>query len=112
MWTLSVVQCGRVPRALRCTYALADWNKIPLNPTLFAEYRIGIGPLNETAEVGSQPKGDEDDQGPGRTPNAYELRLLLAEDWGDNDAWVGLAQQRYVKSHRIIANSLGVKDLR
>ena len=39
--------------------------------------KIGIGPVNETAEVGSQPKGDEGDQGPGRTPNAYELRLLL-----------------------------------
>jgi hypothetical protein len=68
-------------------YALADWNKIPLNPTLFAEYRIGIGPLNETAEVGSQPRGDEGDQGPGRTPDAYELRLLLAEDWGDKLEW-------------------------
>jgi hypothetical protein len=68
-------------------YAFADWNKIPLNPTLFAEYKIGIGPLNETAEVGSQPKGDEEDQGPGRTPNAYELRLLLAEDWGDKVEW-------------------------
>jgi hypothetical protein len=68
-------------------YALADWNKIPLNPTLFAEYKIGIGPLNETAEVGSQPKGDDEDQGPGRTPNAYELRLLLAEDWGDKVKW-------------------------
>ena len=27
-------------------------------------------------------------------------------------AIVGLAQQRYVKSHRIFANSLGVKDFR
>jgi hypothetical protein len=68
-------------------YALADWNKILLNPTVFAEYKVGIGPLNETAEVGSQEKGDEGDQGPGRTPNAYELRLLLAEDWGDKVEW-------------------------
>ena len=63
-------------------YALADWNKIPLNPTVFAEYKIGIGPLNETAEVGSQDLGEK-----GRTPNAYELRLLLAEDWGDKVEW-------------------------
>lgn len=63
-------------------YALADWNKIPLNPTVFAEYKIGIGPLNETAEVGSQDPGEQ-----GRTPNAYELRLLLAEDWGDKVEW-------------------------
>lgn len=41
-------------------YALADWNKIPLNPTLFAEYKIGIGPVNETAEVGSQEGIRED----------------------------------------------------
>ena len=63
-------------------YALADWNKIPLNPTLFAEYKIGIGPLNETAEVGSQ----EGNQG-GHTPNAYELRLLLSEDFADKLEW-------------------------
>jgi hypothetical protein len=68
-------------------YALADWNKIPLNPTVFAEYKVGIGPLNETAEVGSQEQGDEGDQGPGRTPNAYELRLLLAQDWCDKVEW-------------------------
>jgi hypothetical protein len=74
--------------SIETRYALADWDKIPLNPTLFAEYRIGIGPLNETAEVGSQPhEGDEQDQGPRRTPNAYELRLLLAEDFGDKVEW-------------------------
>jgi hypothetical protein len=63
-------------------YALADWNKIPLNPTVFAEYKIGIGPVNETAEVGSQ----EGDPG-GHTPNAYELRLLLSEDFADKLQW-------------------------
>src|SRR5438552_18030221 len=26
-------------------YALADWGKIPLNPTLFAEYKFGVGPI-------------------------------------------------------------------
>src|SRR5476649_1704293 len=26
-------------------YALADWNKIPLNPTLFAEYKVGVGKI-------------------------------------------------------------------
>jgi hypothetical protein len=74
--------------SIETRYALADWDKIPLNPTLFAEYRIGVGPLNETAEVGSQPhEGDEGDQGSRRTPNAYELRLLLAEDFGDKVEW-------------------------
>jgi hypothetical protein len=58
-------------------YALADWNKLPLNQTVFDEYKIGIETLNETAEVRSQPKGHETDKGQRRTPNAYELRLLL-----------------------------------
>ena len=74
--------------SIETRYALADWDKIPLNPTLFAEYRIGVGPLNETAEVGSQPHDSgEEDQGSQRTPNAYELRLLLSEDFGDKVEW-------------------------
>ncbi len=26
-------------------YALADWDKIPLNPTIFVEYKFGIGDI-------------------------------------------------------------------
>ena len=34
-------------------YALADWNKIPLNPTVFAEYKFGIGlAIPDAAEFG------------------------------------------------------------
>src|SRR5712692_10335496 len=29
--------------SVEARYALADWNKIPLNPTLFAEYKFGTG---------------------------------------------------------------------
>src|SRR6266704_6299798 len=29
--------------SIEARYALADWNKIPLNPTLFAEYKFGTG---------------------------------------------------------------------
>src|SRR5438874_5811704 len=29
--------------SLEARWALADWNKIPLNPTLFAEYKFGGG---------------------------------------------------------------------
>ena len=29
--------------SLEARWALADWNKIPLNPTLFAEYKFGVG---------------------------------------------------------------------
>jgi hypothetical protein len=73
--------------SLEARYALADWSKIPLNPTLFAEYKFGIGPLNEIAELGSQPKDEGGDQGPKRTPDAYELRLLLAEDFCEKLEW-------------------------
>ncbi len=34
-------------------YALADWNKVPLNPTVFAEYKFGIGhAIPDAAEFG------------------------------------------------------------
>ena len=33
-------------------YALADWNKIPLNPTVFAEYKFGISRLPDAVEFG------------------------------------------------------------
>src|SRR5437016_7210417 len=29
--------------SVEARYALADWNKIPLNPTIFAEYKFGTG---------------------------------------------------------------------
>src|SRR5881392_2569453 len=31
--------------SVEARYALAEWNKIPLNPTLFAEYKFGTGPI-------------------------------------------------------------------
>jgi hypothetical protein len=31
--------------SLEARWALADWNKIPLNPTIFAEYKFGVGDL-------------------------------------------------------------------
>lgn len=60
-------------------YALADWGKIPLNPTLFAEYKFGVG-----KDYGAQE--DEDD--PLATlPDAFEVRLLLGDDFGDHWQW-------------------------
>ena len=29
--------------SIEARYALADWNKIPLNPTLFVEWKFGLG---------------------------------------------------------------------
>src|SRR5438552_11715107 len=31
--------------SIEARYALADWNKIPLNPTIFAEWKFGIGDI-------------------------------------------------------------------
>src|SRR4030095_10034440 len=31
--------------SLEARWALADWNKTPLNPTLFAEYKFGVGTI-------------------------------------------------------------------
>ncbi|PYL65614.1 MAG: hypothetical protein DMF25_02975 [Verrucomicrobia bacterium] len=81
-------------------YALADWNKIPLNPTLFAEYKFGTGrilheerpPEGEMAEeeisreahLNLEPMEEE---GKPKMPDAYEFRLLLAEDFGERIEW-------------------------
>ena len=59
-------------------YALADWNKIPLNPTIFVEYKFGVGDiLHDEGPPEMVPKGE------GRAfleehltlPDAVEVRL-------------------------------------
>jgi hypothetical protein len=47
-------------------WALADWDKIPLNPTLFAEYKVGT----EADRV-----------------DAYEFRLLFSEEIAKGVGW-------------------------
>ena len=58
-------------------YALADWGRLPLNPTLFAEYHFGVG----------RDYGEDEDDAPERIPDAIELRLLLGEQFGRNYQW-------------------------
>jgi hypothetical protein len=58
-------------------YALADWGKLPLNPTLFAEYHFGVG----------KDYGEDEDDAPKRISDAIELRLLLGEQFGRNYQW-------------------------
>lgn len=61
-------------------YALADWGKIPLNPTLFAEYKFGVG-----KDYGRQ----EDPDDPLHTlPDAFEFRLLFSEELCSKVQWV------------------------
>jgi len=75
--------------SVEARYAFADWDKIPLNPTIFAEYKTGIG--NILHDEGAPTPGKK--FGPGGfdtsqdIPNAYELRLLLSEDFFDRIEW-------------------------
>ena len=70
-------------------WALADWGKIPLNPTLFAEYKFGTGHILH--EEGPPPPPEEaaaeEDAGPPDRPDAYEFRLLLSEEVAKNVEW-------------------------
>jgi hypothetical protein len=58
--------------SLEARWALADWNKLPLNPTIFGEYRFGVGDLlhdERTPDVGT----------PEEEMPAEELKLRLAK---------------------------------
>jgi hypothetical protein len=63
--------------SLEGRYALADWNKIPLNPTLFAEYKFGVGTIRHEEGPPPPPGEEEEESGPPKVPDAYEFRLLL-----------------------------------
>lgn len=72
--------------SLEGRYALADWDKIPLNPTLFVEYKFGVGPIRHE-EGPAPPPGEEEEAGPPQIPNAYEIRLLLSEEFCHRWEW-------------------------
>jgi hypothetical protein len=70
-------------------YALADWNKIPLNPTFFAEYKVGVGKILHdegapTPAVNFGPGGFDKTI---NIPDGYELRLLLSQDFFERIEW-------------------------
>jgi hypothetical protein len=77
--------------SLEARWALADWNKIPLNPTLFAEYKFGVGTVRHEEVAPPMGEGGEEEEeeegGPPKVPDAYEFRLLLAQDFGDHIEW-------------------------
>src|SRR2546430_16987211 len=68
-------------------YALADWNKIPLNPTLFVEYKFGVGPIRHEEGPPPPPGEEEEESGPPQHPDAYEVRLLLAQEFCQRWEW-------------------------
>ncbi len=71
--------------SVEARYAFADWNKIPLNPTVFVEYKFGVGNI-------LHDEGPPAPHGPGESlaflnehnelPDAFEVRLLLAQEFG------------------------------
>ena len=74
--------------SLEARWALADWNKIPLNPTIFAEYKFGVGTIRH--EEVPPPRGGgegEEESGPPKVPDAYEVRLLLAQEFFERVEW-------------------------
>jgi hypothetical protein len=76
--------------SIEARYALADWNKIPLNPTLFVEGKFGIGHIlhDEGPPAPLQPGEAQaflDANKP--LPDAIEVRLLLAQDFSENIEW-------------------------
>src|SRR5437588_766080 len=73
--------------SLEARWALADWNKIPLNPTLFAEYKFGVGTIRHEEGPPPPPGEEEEESGPPKVPDAYEFRLLLAQDFGERIEW-------------------------
>ena len=75
--------------SLEARYAFADWDKIPLNPTLFAEYKFGGGRIlhDEGPPTPAHKFGPGGFDTSNETPDAYELRLLLSEDFFDRIEW-------------------------
>ena len=75
--------------SLEARYALADWNKIPLNPTLFFEYKFGIGDIlhDEGAPTPAQKFGPGGFPKTDPIPDAYEMRLLLSQDFFERFEW-------------------------
>ncbi len=79
---------GASTASIEGRYALADWGKIPLNPTLFVEYKFGVGPIrHEEVMPPAAAAGGEEEGGPPKRPDAYEVRLLLADEFFQRVEW-------------------------
>lgn len=73
--------------SLEGRYALADWGKIPLNPTIFVEYKFGVGPIRHEEIPPPPGGGEEEEAGPPQRPDAYEIRLLLSQEFCHRWEW-------------------------
>jgi hypothetical protein len=72
-------------------YALADWNVIPLNPTIFVEYKAATGSTILHDEGPPAPLGKGEAQAflmqHKPLPDAVEVRFLFAQDFTNNVEW-------------------------
>src|SRR5437588_7540229 len=76
--------------SVEARYAFADWDKIPLNPTIFAEWKFGIGDiLHDEGPPERMGKGEAQEflNEHNSLPDAYEIRLLLAEEFFGKLEW-------------------------
>jgi hypothetical protein len=76
--------------SIEARYAFADWNKIPLNPTIFAEWKFGVGNiLHDEGPPEAMAKGEAEEFLNERNPlpDAYEIRLLLSEEFFGRFEW-------------------------
>lgn len=79
---------GPSTASIEARYAFADWGKIPLNPTLFAEYKFGLGSIRHEEGPPPPPEEEEEEEnGPPKKPDAYEFRLLLADEFAGRWEW-------------------------
>jgi hypothetical protein len=78
-----------VSTSVEMRYALANWDQIPLNPTLFAEYRFGFGNIlhDEGIPMHLGKEGAKEADEGTHTPQAIEVRLLLAEEFKYHIEW-------------------------
>jgi len=76
--------------SIEARYAFADWDKIPLNPTIFAEWKFGAGHiLHDEGPPEPMGKGEAEAFLNERNslPDAYEVRLLLSEEFFGKLEW-------------------------
>ena len=76
--------------SVEARYALADWDKIPLNPTIFVEYKFGLGNiLHDEGPPAPLGKGEALDFLNERNPlpDSFEIKLLLAEEFFGKLEW-------------------------
>ena len=76
--------------SIEARYAFADWNKILLNPTIFVEWKFGIGNiLHDEGPPEPLGKGEAlaflNERNP--LPDAFEVRLLLSQEFFGKLEW-------------------------